>query len=386
MSRYRSHLEVARQLIEGYQGETPFALYLKKFFSGKKKFGSTDRKTIAGLCYNFFRTAHALKGNLTERIVQSFFLMNESAHPFLEEMDSALNKQVSQPIDKKLDLLQLNVKDLFPFRDQLSDEIKIESFCKSFLHQPSLFLRPRPGKEIAVLNKLEKAGIPYERPDEHSLQIANGTKLEDIISLNKEAVVQDISSQHTLDYIGEDLFNNFPVSTWDCCAASGGKSILAFDRLNQKLRLTVTDIRSSILKNLMQRLAEAGVPVYHSAVADLGKPLKGFDKFDVIICDAPCTGSGTWARTPEQLYSFKEERIGYYASLQQSIINNAIPHLNNGGIFVYITCSVFAEENERQVDRILKHPGMDLLHRQYIKGYTMQADTLFTSTFRLSRQ
>jgi 16S rRNA (cytosine967-C5)-methyltransferase len=49
--------------------------------------------------------------------------------------------------------------------------------------------------------------------------------------------------------------------------------------------------------------------------------------FELIICDAPCTGSGTWSRTPEQLYFFDEKKIEQYALLQKKIVSTIIPRL-----------------------------------------------------------
>lgn len=383
MSRYRSYLQVAKEIIKAYRGEVPFAVHLKKFFSGKKKFGSTDRKTIHAFCYNYFRAGNALKGSLDEKIIQSFFLLHAAPHPFFNELNPELYQHSSLTIGEKMKLLEIDPLLLFTWREHLSKEIESLPFCSSFLKQPALFLRLRPGKSRAVINKLEAAGIDFKRLDENSLRLAPGTKLDQIAIVNKEAVIQDLNSQHTLDFINKELFPILPANVWDCCAASGGKSILAYDKLEKQLRLTVTDIRSSILKNLSIRLAEARVPVYHSAVKDLIKPVD-LGKFELIICDAPCTGSGTWARTPEQLHYFKEENIRYYSNLQKQIIGNVLPHLQPGGLFVYITCSVFAEENEEAVKFILHHhPGIELLHSEYIKGYCSDSDSLFTSTFRL---
>ncbi len=385
MSRYRSYLDIAKQIIEGYKGETPFAIHLKNFFSGKKKFGSTDRKTISALCYNFFRAGNLLDGDIETRIVKSFFLLTEAPHPFLEEMDTGLNGLSSCSLSEKLALLKADEENLFPFLSELSPGIDRSKFCRSMLHQPALFLRIRPGKENIVVRKLTEAGLAFEKPDENSVLLANGTKLDGIIAINRNAVIQDLCSQHTLDFLEEDLFSRFPVDVWDCCAASGGKSILAFDKLGQNLRLTVTDIRSGILKNLKLRLAEAGVPVFHSAVKDLTTPVTMPGKYNVILCDAPCTGSGTWSRTPELLHQFKKEKIKEYSELQRKIIKNALPHLDAGGVFVYITCSVFSQENEAQVNYLLQqHPQIKLLHQGYVKGYEKRADTLFTSSFKLS--
>ena len=384
MSRYRSYLEVSKQVISDYHGEEPFSIYLRKFFSQKKKFGSTDRKTIAALCYSYFRAGHALSGELEKKIVQAFFLCSGSGHHFLEAIDKELNAECERPLVDKLQLLQVKPHDLFPFRHHLSPEIDSDDFFLSHLHQPRLFLRLRTGKKQHVIQKLQAAGASFISAGDSALSLPNGTKLDGVIAVNREAVVQDLSSQQTLDFLNAGVFEKLPVDVWDCCAASGGKSILAFDKLQGKMRLTVTDIRPGVLKNLKGRLGEAGVPVYRSQLADLEKPVNDIGTFQLIICDAPCTGSGTWSRVPEQLHFFKAESISRYVQLQKKIILNSIAQLQSGGIFVYITCSVFAEENEEQVEFITQQPGMTLLHQQYIKGYNGGADTLFSSAFRLS--
>ncbi len=96
----------------------------------------------------------------------------------------------------------------------------------------------------------------------------------------------------------------------------------------------------------------------------------------------PCSGSGTWARTPERLGFFKEKEIEKYASLQKNIIKNVVPHMQDGGLLFYITCSVFKEENEENVDYFLKNFQVALLQMKYLEGYEMQADTLFIAVLR----
>ncbi|MFN2440108.1 MAG: Fmu (Sun) domain-containing protein, partial [Chitinophagaceae bacterium] len=108
-----------------------------------------------------------------------------------------------------------------------------------------------------------------------------------------------------------------------------------------------------------------------------------YSPFDLIICDAPCTGSGTWSRTPEQLYFFKEEKIEYYAGLQKKIAVNAIKALKKGGHLLYITCSVFKKENENIVEYLQQNTSLQLKSMRYFKGYDKQADTLFTALFTL---
>jgi 16S rRNA (cytosine967-C5)-methyltransferase len=154
--------------------------------------------------------------------------------------------------------------------------------------------------------------------------------------------------------------------------------------LLKKIDLTVSDIRESILLNLRERFAKAGVDRYHALVTDLtdaNDPLPS-KRFDLIIADVPCSGSGTWARTPEQLYFFEEEKINHYSQLQKRIVSRVVPLLRKGGALLYITCSVFKDENEEVVAHIARNHSLTVERKQVFAGYNDRADTLFTALLR----
>lgn len=122
---------------------------------------------------------------------------------------------------------------------------------------------------------------------------------------------------------------------------------------------------------------EAGINHYRYFIADLsGKPQLPAEKYDVIIADVPCTGSGTWARTPEQLYFFSPAKIEHYSNVQKSIISTVISYLKPGGFLVYITCSVFKKENEDVLSLMMQN-GLTVVSQQIFAGYHDKADTLF---------
>ena len=157
----------------------------------------------------------------------------------------------------------------------------------------------------------------------------------------------------------------------------------------QNIQLTVSDVRASILQNLKQRFVKAGIKNYDSFVVDLSinnhqsKSEISNRKFDMILCDAPCSGSGTWGRTPEQLYFFAEEKINAYVVLQKKITQNTIPFLKPGGHFLYITCSVFKKENEDVVAFILQQfSSFQLIKKELLIGYNEKADTMFAALFK----
>ena len=105
-------------------------------------------------------------------------------------------------------------------------------------------------------------------------------------------------------------------------------------------------------------------------------------QFSIILADLPCTGSGTWSRTPEQLFYFDPQKIREYATLQRKILSNVIDQLEPGGHLLYITCSVFKKENEEQVDFMKEKFLLQEEKSELIKGYDKKADTMFAALLR----
>ena len=388
MSRFHSYIQTARQMLAEYSGSLPFAPYAKAFFAKEKKYGSTDRRQISALCYNYFRAGKAL-GNMPDEgtMLNATFLCETTSSQLLEALRPEWNANIHLSLQEKIDLagLPFDKEQLFPFKNEISNQLSQEEFSLSFLIQPSLYLRVRPGYKKTVLQKLEAKNFPVTEIGESCLSLPNGSKVEEVITPNKEAVVQDWSSQQTGDVMKQFALDYLPhINSWDCCAASGGKSLMLHD-LRRDANLTVSDIRSSILHNLQQRFALAGIKNYQHFVADVSTEnflLPGKKSFNLVMADVPCTGSGTWARTPEQMYYFKTEKIQEYATRQRKIVHNVLPFLQSGGYLVYITCSVFTQENEAIVQSLLQQNNLQLLTQQYLKGYDKKADTLFIAILK----
>lgn len=385
MSRYYSYLHTAAEVIKNYEGGEPLSNYLKKFFSSNNKYGSKDRKQISHLCYCYFRTGKLFSElSFEDKIIYSLFLCSDSPNDLLKNLKPEWHDKASLSFEDKCSMLnaQCLLNDLFPFADKLSDGIDADAFVKSFLIQPDLFLRIRPGYKEKVLEKFKVSGLKYTVIEEHCIALPNNSKIESIVEVNKEVVVQDYSSQR----VGELLKNHKPQTTnhklkiWDCCAASGGKSILVKDILGD-IDLTVSDIRESIIINLKKRFAEAGIKYYYSFIADLSAvncQLSSVN-YDLIIADVPCSGSGTWSRTPEQLYFFSKESIEHFNQLQKKITANVVSKLNPGGYLLYITCSVFKKENEDVIEYIQQQFKLRLVQKEVLIGYDKKADTMFAA-------
>ena len=391
LSKYHSHINTARELLRQYQGEEPFAIFSKRYFAANKKYGSRDRRQISHLCYCYFRANRGMSQfSEDEKLLAALFVSSQQSNELLGDLAPEWNARVGLPTLDKMGLLPhpFAIDELFPAVDELSDGIEANAFGLSHLVQPDLFLRLRPGKEDKVRSQLLSNSIPFENRGPGCIALPNSSRVDQLIALDQDAIIQDESSQRVGDILRLLLRDGNP-SLWDCCAASGGKSILAYDIL-PSIRLTVSDLRESILSNLRKRFETAGIRKYDSQLIDLGKPNAAFPiswrkdgrKFDIIIADVPCSGSGTWGRTPEQLSLFSKEKMDHYTNLQRRIIGNAITRLKTGGHLVYITCSVFRKENEEMIHVIQEAHGLELLEQTVIKGYDRKADTMFAALLR----
>ncbi|WP_256011966.1 RsmB/NOP family class I SAM-dependent RNA methyltransferase [Desertivirga xinjiangensis] len=382
--RFENQLKTFLRILEEYEQNVPLSKFLPVFFRANKQMGSTDRRNASGLLYNYFRLGKASSSlPVQDRLFLALFLCNNAVNPFLEYFKPELSSRITHSLDEKILFLQegdygFSLKDVFPFHEHLSAGIEKDAFLRSFFIQPDLFIRLHRGKEQLVKSTLQDEGISFKEQGGAALRLPNGTKLTQLFS-DPESVfeVQDLSSQQAGNYFKPAKWDYW----WDACAASGGKSLLLFDK-EPTVKLLVSDVRESILANLDERFRNAGLLKYQKKVLDLTQdpqPVLHDFEFDGIILDAPCSGSGTWGRSPEMISQFREGRIEAFQNLQRSIITNVIKYLKPRKPFIYITCSAFREENEENVDFIISEFGLKLEAQEVLKGYQYKADTMFVA-------
>ena len=134
----------------------------------------------------------------------------------------------------------------------------------------------------------------------------------------------------------------------DYCAGGGGKSLaMAMDRENS---VHAHDIDPNRTKDLPARAARAGAEISVLGTAQLG--LAG--GFDLVLCDAPCSGSGAWRRAPEGKWTLTPDRLSELMDIQLEVLNKARALVAPGGWLIYATCSVLREENEGRVAEFLR--------------------------------
>ncbi|MFD2554635.1 RsmB/NOP family class I SAM-dependent RNA methyltransferase [Sphingobacterium tabacisoli] len=382
--RVSQQLRNFERALTGYDKKEPLARYLTRFFKENKQMGSSDRKMTSRFCYNYFRLGNAYpQENPIMRLVVAEYLCEQHSdlvslqHP---ELAPSIQQSLSEKVEIASQLTDFDIDQLFPLDDGLSTAIDRTLFLQSHFIQPDLFIRVKRGQEEKVQQILQREGAVINSVSEQTIALPNGSKLQHIRGLNGLYEVQDRSSQYTLNFM-ESGANE---SWWDACAASGGKSLLFLDKY-PTTKLLVSDIRLSILRNLDERFIQANITqTYRKKVVDLTdaenvKAALQDERFDGIIVDAPCSGSGTWGRTPEMMQSFDANRLQYFTDLQKQIVTQTIPFLKTGKPLIYITCSVYQAENEAVIDYIVNNFGMRVEKMEVIKGYESKADSMFAA-------
>jgi 16S rRNA (cytosine967-C5)-methyltransferase len=149
-------------------------------------------------------------------------------------------------------------------------------------------------------------------------------------------------------------FADLPPETlvYDACAAPGGKAI-AIGRATRGV--VAADVSRSRARRLLENLRRAGSGREHVVIADARHPPIG--RAAAVLVDAPCLGTGTFARHPDARWRVTPEALAQLAGQQAELLDAAADAVRPGGLLVYATCSLEPEENELQVDRFLARHG-----------------------------
>lgn len=140
----------------------------------------------------------------------------------------------------------------------------------------------------------------------------------------------------------------------DLCAGAGGKS-LALAAAAPAAEILATDTNRTRLAQLAPRAERAGATIV-TQLLDGGREaqqLADFGQFDVVLVDAPCSGSGTWRRNPEGRWRLTPERLDRLVALQQRLLDLAATLVKPGGALVYATCSILRREAGEQAGNFL---------------------------------
>jgi 16S rRNA (cytosine967-C5)-methyltransferase len=374
-----SYFQTAAHLFEQYEVQMPLHLFLKEYFRNNKKFGSRDRKYISELLYGIYRLGKANEHlRVRDRLLIGSFLSGRLPILFFEKVNKELANRYEANIQEKMAYVIEAYQCDFSVPFALTTGISEEQFIQNLYAHPRVFIRIRKN-HTTIEEKLIQQAIAFQRVSANCLSFDASVKLNELLDPS-DYVIQDYASQLTGDHF-KPASNE---SWWDCCTASGGKSIMLLDK-NSSIKLTATDIRETILKNLHERMRVYGYESHYvSFNLDVTKDVSGQlkNKFDAIVCDAPCSGAGTWARSPEQYYFFTQEKLAHFATLQSDIMQHIIDQLKPDGKLYYITCSVLKHENEEIMDTFIQQNSDYSYIAECIDTTTLGGDMMYIAEVR----
>ena len=387
---YNILFDRVQNLIQSYDFSQPFSLYLKEIFRNNPKMGARDRRETRDYCYHFLRLGRNLENeNFKTKLAVASFICSSTTSQSLETLLTENSKlsvtDLGSDTNEKIEIVkkqfpEFSIEKIFADMDLLSDDIDKNAFALSFLIQPRVYIRIRRNFVKDVFAELEELKIPFEKTaSETVLSFAPMQKLEHMKTyIEGYFEIQDINSQRITDFYSPQKDEKW----WDACAASGGKSLALIDK-EEAVFLLATDLRENILKNYSMRMKKVGFKGFNTQAIDLTKnSIDPSDRFDGILADVPCSGSGTWSRSPENLHKNPKTKVKeVYQPLQRKIVANCVKNLRLGGTLVYSTCSVFSAENQDNIAYFQEKLPLKLIESALISGYEMKADSLFVARF-----
>lgn len=142
----------------------------------------------------------------------------------------------------------------------------------------------------------------------------------------------------------------------DFCAGAGGKTLALAAQMQNKGRILAWDTSAIRLEQMQKRLKRAGVDNVQRHVLESEQDAfikRHKHSADIVLIDAPCSGSGTWRRNPDLKWRFNPQDLAETISIQRRILESAQRLVKPEGKLIYVTCSLFPEENEQQIDHFL---------------------------------
>ena len=140
----------------------------------------------------------------------------------------------------------------------------------------------------------------------------------------------------------------------DLCAGAGGKTLALAAEMHNEGRLIASDTDRTRLSRMAPRLTRAGVTVVETRLLDPGREGQALadlaGAMDLVLVDAPCSGTGTWRRNPELRWRLTSERLRRFVETQARLLDLAGYFVRPGGALVYAVCSILAEEGREQAE------------------------------------
>jgi len=344
-ARVAAQIDILEAILSGVPAEKAMTNWAR----GNRFAGSKDRAALRDLVFQALRcrrSAGALPVPQSARAWAIGALLANGADPHefftgIAHAPAALSADDVTPLPSDRDRLDLQgwVIDLLTQQYGSEQTAEIGAVLR---HRAPITLRVNLQKTTRAQLKAELAKAEIET----TLNPASDTALT-VLSNPRRAVLQPCFEQgwfELQDAASQAVADAIPINgrVLDYCAGGGGKSLALAARSGSKI--FAHDISAARMAEIGPRAARGG----HDIEVILPQALENLAKFDTVVCDLPCSGSGAWRRSPEGKWSLTSEDLQAFVLLQRDIIAKAITYLAPNARLALITCSIFEAENQGQ--------------------------------------
>ncbi|WP_417318067.1 RsmB/NOP family class I SAM-dependent RNA methyltransferase [Emcibacter sp.] len=407
-ARIQSVIELLDRLAHSFSEDGASAdVLLRQYFQSRRYAGSQDRRAVSGLYYQIIRhwggllevcggfssRKMTLAGLLyiqkaeTNHIRELFSGQTHGPEVLSEEEEGFLEKISGQNFSDVLYPEWMDAGLQARFGENLNKAMQ------AFNKRAPMGLRVNSLKSSR--EKVRKAFIDLDidvrdgRWAESAVIIDNPLQIRDLpLYRDGHVEIQDEAAQLAMELA--DIQPGQQVM--DYCAGAGGKTLAAAAFMQNKGQIYALDVNKSRLNELKPRAKRAGAHVIqtlllgHRAAKREKQLEQHIGKIDRLLLDVPCSGSGTWRRNPESKWRLTPEKLEEYVNLQKELLAEAWHYVKPGGRLVYMTCSVFGQENEQQIDDFLASiPEAGLLnYKDFIRGESPQSLSVLDGALQLS--
>ena len=354
-SQQQVYLRLVNRLRPHWRIDLALPTRIQRMLAGERSFGSRDRRLYRELLYTTLRYLPWIEPLLISdpdraaRVVAWLAADTRDTRSYRTELCG--DWPAGGSLEERAKFLGLSAGELLPawFRDECP-AVFTPSELEAQLARAPLWLRLQTDDEARVSAEFEEQGWRTAP----SPILPSAWRVLDEADVTKTSVyakglieIQDLGSQLVL----ESLALN-PGGRWlDACAGAGGKTLQLARMLAPGGIVDAHDIRADALDELLQRADRAEL----GNIQTTDNPRA--DSYDGVLVDAPCSGSGTWRRSPHLKWVTSPELIKERAQLQATLLDRFSVCAQPGGLLVYATCSLTHRENADVVaDFLTRHP------------------------------
>ncbi|MEA3061075.1 MAG: rRNA (cytosine967-C5)-methyltransferase [Sphingomonadales bacterium] len=352
-ARAQAAVEILDQVIEAARvGGAAADTLVARYFKTRRYAGSKDRRAVRELVYRAIRrfaepppTGRAALLGLAAEDSDLLAAFDGSAHaPAPPDADESLVPPDEPPIPLRL-------------RDRLDPLVGPEEW-PALLGRAPLDVRVNRLRGTREQARAALGGEPTPLSPV-GLRLPEGTAVEESEAWRSGlAEVQDEGSQLLALACGAGP----GIDVVDLCAGAGGKTLALAAEMENRGRLVASDVDRTRLSRMRPRLERAGVSIVEPRLLDPGRErealagLKG--QADLVLVDAPCSGTGTWRRNPELRWRLDPARLERLVKQQAYLIDLGAELVRPGGFLVYAVCSLLAEEGRGQAEALATRSSM----------------------------